>query len=335
MVAASSAPLLLLDGDLNIVAASTSFGRAFQIDPTTVVGRQPFALGTGEWDVPQLRSLLSAAASGQAEVEACEMDLNRKSLPTRRLLLNAQQLDWAEEGGVRLLLTISDVTDARIAAALKDDLLLAKNDGLLEKDGLLLKKDILLQEIQHRIANSLQIVASMLLLSARKVQSEETQAHLLDAHNRVMSVAIVQKQLTHGTSGDVALLPYFTDLCRNLETSMIRDHDQLSLEVSVDGTVTTTDISVSLGLIVTELVINAIKHAFPDRRRGKILVDYRSEGPRWTLSVGDDGVGKSKRSHSPTPGLGTNIVETIARQLRARVVVADSNPGTLVSVTHP
>jgi two-component sensor histidine kinase len=150
-----------------------------------------------------------------------------------------------------------------------------------------------------------------------------------------MSVAIVQQQLTHGISGDVELRPYFTDLCRNLETSMISDHEQLSLEVSVDGTVTTTDISVSLGLIVTELVINAIKHAFPDRRRGKILVDYRSEGPRWTLSVGDNGVGKSERSHSPTPGLGTNIVETLARQLRAHVVVADTNPGTSVSVTHP
>ena len=335
MVASSNAPLLLLDGDLKIIAASMSFGRAFQIDPASVAGRQPFELGAGEWDVPQLRSLLSAATSGHAEVEACEMDLNRKGRPTRRLVLNARQLDWAEEGGVRLLLTISDVTDARVAAKLKDDLLLAKNDELLEKDGLLLKKTILLQEVQHRIANSIQIVASMLLLSARKVQSEETRAHLLDAHNRVMSVAMVQQQLTHGTSGDVALRPYFTDLCRNLETSMISDHDQLSLEVNVDGTVTTTDISVSLGLIVTELVINAIKHAFPDRRRGKILVDYRSEGPRWTLSVGDDGVGMSKRSHSPTLGLGTNIVETLARQLRARVVVADTNPGTLVSVTHP
>jgi hypothetical protein len=159
MVAASSAPLLLLDGDLNIVAASTSFGRAFQIDPTTVVGRQPFALGAGEWDVPQLRSLLTAAASGQANGGAGEMDLNRKGRPTRRLVLNAQQLDWVEEGGVRLLLTISDVTDARIAAKLKDDLLREKGDQLRASDSRLQEKTILLQEVQHRIANSLQIVA--------------------------------------------------------------------------------------------------------------------------------------------------------------------------------
>jgi two-component sensor histidine kinase len=332
MVASANAPLLLLDGDLNIIAASTSFGRAFQIDPAAVVGRQPFALGTGEWDVPQLRALLAAAASGQAKGE---MDLNVEGRPARRLVLNARQLVYAEESDVRLLLTICDVTDARIAAKLKDDLLLAQDHQLRDNDSLLRKKDILLQEIQHRVANSLQIVASVLRLSARNVRSDETRAHLLDAHGRVMSVALVQRQLTAGTSGDVELRAYFTDLCRNLEASMISDHDQLSLEVSVDATITTADTSVSLGLIVTELVINALKHAFPDRRTGRIIVDYRSEGPHWTLRVGDDGVGMSGSRHGAEPGLGTNIVETLASQLRARVVFANSNPGTSVSVVHP
>ena len=330
MVVSSNAPLLLLDGDLNVVAASRSFGCAFQIDPAAAAGRQLFTLGTGEWDVPQLRWLLTVAASGPANGE---MDLNREGRPTRRLVLNARPLDYVEEGGVKLLLTISDVTDARIAAKLKDDLLLAKDDQLRDSDRLLQKKDILLQEIQHRVANSLQIVASVLRLSARNVRSDEARAHLLDAHGRVMSIALVQRQLTAGPSGDVELRAYFTDLCHNLEASMIGDDDPLSLEVSVDTTVTSADISTSLGLIVTELVINALKYAFPDRRTGKIIVDFHSEGPHWTLRVGDDGVGLSK-SHRAKPGLGTNIVETLASQLHARVVVADSNPGTSVSVVH-
>ena len=134
-----------------------------------------------------------------------------------------------------------------------------------------------------------------------------------------MSVAVAQQQLTHGLSGDVALRAYFTDLCRNLETSMIGDHDQLSLEVSVDATVTTTDISVSLGLIVTELVINALNT--PSRTgAGQDHGRLPLRGPRWTLRVGDDGVGMSKSRHDAKPGLGTNIVETLARQLRALVM---------------
>ena len=96
-------------------------------------------------------------------------------------MLNAQKLEYGSADNVRLLLSISDVTDARIAAKLKDDLLK--------------EKAVLLQELQHRVANSLQIIASVLMQSARKVQSDETRTHLFDAHQRVMSVAAVQQQL--------------------------------------------------------------------------------------------------------------------------------------------
>ncbi|MFI4974526.1 MAG: PAS domain-containing protein [Caulobacterales bacterium] len=89
MVAASNAPLLLLAGDLTVIAASTSFTRAFHVDPATVRGGKLFELGAGEWDTPRLRALLSATVSGQAQIEAYEMDLVSARRPTRRLLLNA------------------------------------------------------------------------------------------------------------------------------------------------------------------------------------------------------------------------------------------------------
>jgi two-component sensor histidine kinase len=320
MVAASEAPLLLLDGDLKVIAASTSFCRSFQIDPSKVSGRLFFQLGEGEWDARKLRSLLKATGSGQAEIEAYEMDLKRDGREPRRLLINAHRLEFGDADSVRLLVTISDVTDARIAEKLKDDLLR--------------EKAILLQEVQHRVANSLQIIASVLLQSARKVQSDESRLHLQDAHKRVMSIATMQKQLAASRLGDVELGPYFTQLCESLGASMISNHDQLSIEVTADKSQVHADISVSLGLIVTELVINALKHAFPGGRRGKITVGYRARGPNWTLSVGDNGVGMGKATPSATPGLGTSIVEALTRQLHARVKTTDANPGTLVSIIH-
>lgn len=321
VIAASHAPLLLLDGSLRIIAASLSFCRDFGIAPMTVSGAMLPELGAGEWNIRQIASLLHAIASGHAEIDAYEVDLVRPDHPTRHLVINAHKLEYGDADTIRLLLSITDVTNVRLADKLRENLL---------RD-----KDILLQELQHRVANSLQIIASVLMQSARRVQSDETRTHLYDAHNRVMSVAALQKQLAVSRLGDVELRSYFADLCRSIGASMIRDQNQLTLRSTVDDSIASADVSVSLGLIVTELVINALKHAFPGQRSGNILVDYRSQGPAWTLSVGDDGVGMPADASSSPAGLGSSLIEAVSRQLGARVEVTDEHPGTKVSVVHP
>ena len=320
LVASSDAPILLLDGDLTVVAASSSFCRIFQIDPATTAGRSMFKLGEGEWDVPQLRSLLRATLSGAAKVDAYEMDLTRPGRDQRRLVITAHRLDYADAANVRLMLAVSDVTDARLAMRLKDDLLR--------------EKAILFQELQHRVANSLQIIASVLMQSARTVPSTEIKGYLFDAHSRVMSVAALQRQLAASQVGEVGLRAYFTELCESIGASMIHDHEKLKLTVEADDGTATADVSVSLGLIVTELVINALKHAFPGGRSGAIAVGYRSDHADWRLSVSDDGVGMAKDRTPAKAGLGTSIVEALARQLNAKVTVASRQPGTVISVVH-
>jgi len=319
LVASSDAPILLLDGSLMVVAASDSFSRAFQIDPAMVAGTSLFELGGGEWDVPQLRSLLKATLSGAAEIEAYEMDLKRPGRGARRLVITAHQLHH-DAANVLLLLAISDVTDARLSERLKDDLLR--------------EKAILFQELQHRVANSLQIIASVLMQSARRVSSSETRSYLVDAHSRVMSVAALQHQLATSSVGDVELRRYFTELCESIGASMIPDRKKLTLTVEADEGSATADVSVSLGLVVTELVINALKHAFPDGRNGHILLAYRSQGADWTLSVSDDGVGMATGTAPAKAGLGTSIIQALANQLGAEISVANTDPGTSISVVH-
>src|ERR1700733_7810768 len=112
VIASSTAPLLLLNGDLTVVAASKSFCRAFEIDPATAAGGPLAGLGSGEWNVPQLASLLTATASGYAEVDDYEIDLRRAGVADRRLVLNAQKLDYGNAEGIRLVVSVSDVTDA-------------------------------------------------------------------------------------------------------------------------------------------------------------------------------------------------------------------------------
>ena len=181
-----------------------------------------------------------------------------------------------------LVLSVADVTEARIAEQLQENLLQ--------------EKAVLLQELQHRVANSLQIIASVLMQSARKVhvggdpRPSVRRASARDVGRRPAAASAVSRL------GDVEMRPYLTTLCESIGASMIRDREQLTLDVRGDESINTADTSVSLGLIVTELVINALKHAFPGNRGGRIVVGYHGRGPNWTLSVNDDGVGMPERS---------------------------------------
>ncbi len=317
----STAPLLLLSGELTLIAASKSFCRAFQVDPASIPNLPMCELGAGEWNIPQLSALLQATSAGYAEVTDYELDLRRKDREVRRLVVNAHKLEYGPGESVRLLVSVSDVTDAREAEKLKDDMIK--------------EKAVLLQELQHRIANSLQIIASVLMQSACKVRSEETRSHLYDAHQRVMSVAALQRQLAVSRlANEVELRPYLTALCNSIGASMIRDHNAMSLNVNVDASVRNADVSASLGLIVTELVINALKHAFPGERGGTIKVDFQSHGPNWSLSVSDDGAGMPQDAADAKPGLGTGIVQALSKQLHAIVTITDARPGTAVLIAH-
>ncbi len=320
VISSSDAPLLLLNERLEIVVASRSFCRAFQLDPTTIVGQRMAELGAGEWDIPQLDSLLKATASGFAEVEAYEMNLQRVDRSPRRLVINAHKLDYQIEGDVRLLLSVDDVTEARRSEKQKDDLLR--------------EKAILLQELQHRVANSLQIIASVLMQSARNVQSDETRGHLRDAHNRVMSVAALQQQLATSQIGAVKLRPYLTNLCGSIGASMIQNRDALILNVDVDDITVPAERSISIGLVVTELVINCLKHAYPGQKGGRITVSYKATEGAWSLFVADDGVGMPAAAEDAKAGLGTSIVKALAAQLGADITVRAANPGTIVTLSY-
>jgi two-component sensor histidine kinase len=310
-----------------VVSVTPSFSIAFRpgAGHGARAARWP-EIGAGEWDIPQLRLLLENALLGGPALGDYETDLvqaGRSSLAGWSSM--SRRSSMTTSVNARILLTINDVTSVRRIEQLNVNL-------LLEKDRLLNERGILLQEMQHRVANSLQIIASVLLLKARTVTSEETRLHLRDAHDRVMSVAAVQN-LLQANLGDVEVGPYLTKLCASLATSMIGGSRPLTIAVQADPVTVTSHEAVSLGLIVTELVINALKHAFPHDRGGQVVVTYAAGSPGWTLSVEDDGVGRPKTAAKSKGGLGTIIVESLAKQLGARVVISDdTRPGTKVAL---
>ncbi|MES2034350.1 MAG: sensor histidine kinase [Pseudomonadota bacterium] len=330
LIDASQQPMLLLDADLCVTGVSKSFRETFDIpfDPATRVALK--VLGGGEWNIPQLDTLLENALHDGPEIGDYEIDLKRPKLETRRLRLSVQRLAHSEitDGETKdklILLVVDDLTETR---RVED----ANVALMIEQDHLLKERAVLLQEMQHRVANSLQIIASVLMLKARTVKSEESRQHLRDAHDRVISIATVQQHLQEHP-GDVQVGPYLTKLSDSLGASMIGDSRDVTITVRADAATISSHDAVSLGLVVTELVINALKHAFPEERNGRIVVDYALHAPGWTLSVTDDGIGRSP-SVAAKAGLGTSVVEALGQQLGARVVISDAKPGARISLIN-
>jgi PAS domain S-box-containing protein len=312
-------PLIVLDRDLRVVAASRSFYRTFGVEPETTEGRMLFELGDGEWNIPALRTVLEEIIPKHRTVEAYEVEHEFPILGRRVMLLNARRVLDEAGSDSAILLAIEDVTQRR--------------NSEREKDELLRQKEILLQEMQHRVANSLQIIASILLIKARTVQSEEIRLHLQDAHQRVMSVATVQQQLrASGLNERIEIAPYLSKLVDSLGKSMVGERP-LSIKVQATSGTAVSSEAVSLGLIVTELVINALKHAFPSGEEGSILVSYDAEEFDWRLSVSDNGTGAQEKDGEPAhTGLGTSIVEALAHQLKGTVQKTSGPQGTTVTI---
>jgi two-component sensor histidine kinase len=323
-------PLLVLDDRLTILVASNSFHKTFEIDPDNTPGKQLFSLDKGGWDIPALHLLLEKSLIDKTVVEGFLVEQDFPRIGHRIFLLHARKVLGTERGHALILLGFEDITERRAIESEKAGL-------QTRTDDLLKQKEMLLEEMQHRIVNSLQIIASILMLKSRAVTSEETRQHLQDAHRRVMSVAAVQQHL-HGSgrADSIEIAPYLNKLCASLAESMIGESRPATIDVMADeGSALSAD-AVSLGLIVTELVINALKYAFPDQSKpATVTVRYETSGTDWKLSVSDNGVGRAENSGPPVKGgLGTSLVKALAHQLDAKVETTSSGAGMSVSVTH-
>ena len=323
-------PLLVLDGDLRVLAGSRSYYLTFQVNREDVLGRPLYALGDGQWHIPALRTSLEKIIPERASMDAFEVEHEFPKIGRRIMLLNARKVFYADHSHTTVLLAFEDITGRRAIEREKEEM-------LQQAEKLLRQKDVLLRELEHRVANSLQIIASILMLKARTVTSEETRQHLQDAHQRVLALAAVQGHLHASERHDlIEVGPYLSRLCESLAASMIRDRRPISLQVLVNGGSVESAKAVSLGLIVTELVINALKHAFPDDKQdSQVVVSYHIDGPSWKLAVSDNGTGKPDAGTTPAKGgLGTTLVKALAQDLDAMVEVISGPGGVNVSLTH-
>ena len=323
-------PFVVLDDELRVVVASRSFYDIFKEDPESLHGQRFFDLGGGHWNDPTLRRLLGRVVPRDTPIQLFELEKDFRHLGRRTMVLSARRIH--DEGGANrtILLGIRDITSRRLVEQEKQQLF-DRTEQLLEH------QQTLLREMRHRVANSLQIIASILLLKARSVVSVDTKHELQDAHQRVMAVAVVQSHLHASGDSEQAMGSYLTKLTDGLAASMIGPKQKVNIAVAADEGTLPTSNAVSIGLIVTELIINALKYAFPKpHASARVLVTFEKTGPDWKVTVADNGVGRPKNagSASASEGLGTAIIAALAKQMDAKVSDIPTATGVAVEVVH-
>lgn len=197
------------------------------------------------------------------------------------------------------------------------------------------EKETLLKEVHHRVKNNLQIVSSLLALQAAHIADKQANAVFTESQNRIKSIARIHEMLYRSPSlSRIDFGEYVGDLLAELKSSF-GGGTNISIAADVRHIFMDAEKAVYYGLIITELVSNSIKHAFPASAAGEIRVAMRQSESRMTLEIRDTGVGFPKgRDSRKSTALGLNLVNTFARQLGATVEHVEG-PGTLWRFTTP
>jgi two-component sensor histidine kinase len=191
------------------------------------------------------------------------------------------------------------------------------------------EKDILLSEIHHRVKNSLQVVSSLLSLEADRIEDPSILEMLQNSQNRIRSMAMIHQTLYQSKDfGRVDFQAFLDSFVPTLIQSFGTHPEQIALGIRVDGIRLPIDAAIPCGLIVNELISNALKHGFPNQRRGSIAIDFQHlPNNRAQLAVSDDGVGIPQGVQLENSNtLGVQLVYLLAGQLGGTVTVHRSEP---------
>ncbi len=225
---------------------------------------------------------------------------------------------------------------SQLATAIKNTRLLQQaQERLEERTALLNEKEVLLKEVHHRVKNNLQVISSLMNLQSAQVDDPRLKDALRESQNRVRTMALIHEKLYQTTDlAQIDIAGYLHTLVNFLSQSYRERASTVVARVEAENIKVDIETAIPCGLIVNELVSNALKHAFPDGRSGEIRVCVtHSPGGQMSLSVSDNGVGfPVGLDHTRSPSLGLNLVNTLIAQIGGTLSL-ERTPGTCFSIT--
>ena len=338
-------PMLVTDATLPgnpITFANPAFVELSGYALDELLGQDPHFMNGEATDPDTIRQYETAIRNGQDET--LEILQYRKDGTPFRAMLFACPLDDGQGTVTNHFLSYLDITrrfdaeeslraltlelEARVAARTKE--LESANDSLTR---LVADRDMLLVEVNHRAKNSLAIAASLLASQGRRQPDHAVKALFDEAQSRLNAMARVHDLLSKSErSQRVDVATYVTDLCEALRPITESD-DRIRLEAEVEeGILVDAGTAVPLGIVLTELVTNAVKYAFPDLRSGTIRVQLQRGPQGWVeVLIRDDGIGMS---HLREGSLGYGLVRSLVEQIRGEMTTR-SDAGLTVTISFP
>lgn len=188
------------------------------------------------------------------------------------------------------------------------------------------------REVEHRVKNTLQLISSIVLLQGRRAADEGARQALKAIQQRVAAVSVAHRHVGWVNDAEqVEVAGLVREIVGDLAGSAGREG--VDIDLDLDSVTIPGRQGAAAALLVSELVGNALRHAYPDGRAGRIGVSVRRAGPGFDLTVSDDGIGMA--AEAPKTGFGLTVVQLMTQQLRGHLEINPAQPGVRISVSVP
>ncbi len=297
--------IVAMDPDSVIQSVNASFVRIFQFEPEEIVGRKLHDVLVPDGLLEEAEKLsLVTFEGGIANKESLRRRKDGRLVPVRII-----GVPIMIDGRIRSIFAIYEDISERLRY--EADLKRAVAD-----------KDVLMRELQHRVKNNFAVISSLLNMESGDIQDERARRAIEESRHRLRALASLYDRLARTDSvSETDVQAYLQDLTRSIMHICGAEARRIELDLDIEPLTLSIEIVVPLSLIINELIINALKHAFPDRDRGRISIRLRSGKDHGVLEVEDDGIGMPPEPAVPRKTQGSTLLEVLAEQIGGRVSI--------------
>ncbi|MDP3035478.1 MAG: PAS domain S-box protein [Methanobacteriaceae archaeon] len=313
--------IALIDLDGKIIEFNDAAGNLIEMGRDEAIGKSFFELGMIIPENIPFYQQKMALLNDSKDVKPYETVLLDKNGHERWVELFNTPLKKYDES-YAILIIANDITERKLA-----------EDQLKES---LSEKEMLLKEIHHRVKNNLMIISSLLSIQSRFIKDKEALGIFKESQNRAKSMALIHERLYRSTDlKRIDMGDYIRTLSNDLFYAYVTNDQKIQIKLDVEDIMVDINTSIPLGLIINEIITNALKHAFPNEMPGSILISFHRAADKLKLEVADDGIGFPKDlDYKNTSSMGLQLVNSLSNQIDAELTVV-MEKGTSFQITFP